>query len=49
MNLKKVYSPFISIAYGVYNFFAISTLAFLFISQKAWNPNGTKRKIRKTI
>jgi hypothetical protein len=49
MNLKRSYLPLFSIVYGIYNFFAISLLMILFISQRAWNPHNAKRSIRKTI
>jgi len=49
MNLKKIYRPVLSIVYGIYNSIAIMILAFLFISQRTWNPKGTKRKIKATI
>ena len=49
MNLKRSYLPLFPIVYGIYNFFAISLLIFLFISQRTWDPHNAKRNIRKTI
>ena len=49
MSLKKIYRPVLSVVYGAYNAIAIMILAGLFISQKTWNPKGTKRKIKATI
>ncbi len=49
MSLKKIYLPILSFCYGIYNFFAISILIYLFIAQKTWNPSGNIRRIKKTI
>ena len=49
MSLKKIYRPILSVVYGGYNSVAIMILACLFISQKTWNPKGTKRKIKAKI